>query len=148
MVITLILHTFQSPTARQEEVASEILSDTTAIVTSFGLLSLYMSLAMMVMHHQKNRFAVLALTLSVLLVPSFVGFFLAITSPAVIVPLVFCICGVFVFAHMLARAVSICGAFAYSRCAIPHHRRFQAFAAFWFLFTRPLTGLERPFKRF
>ena len=113
----------------QDDLVSDILTSTMAMVTWFGAFCMYICLAMLCIHHRKCRFMVLTLTLNLLLVPSYMGFFLAMTFPTIIIPLIFCLCGVFGFCCTMGRAVS-----RFTACARPKRQRFQAFNAFTFVF--------------
>ena len=57
-------------------------------MASLMLLWMYTCLAILVMQHRRSRVAVLTFTLLILLIPSYVGFFLAFTCPTLIALLV------------------------------------------------------------
>ena len=56
--------------------------------------------------HRQCPCMVVALTLHLLLLPTYVGTVFAVTFPSITIPLLFCLCGVFGFCRTVGRAVS------------------------------------------
>ena len=75
-------------------------------------------LAISVIQHWKSRFAVLTFTMQIILIPFYVGLFLAFTSPLLIVLLVLCVCAAQLFFHKLSVLVAFV-----TFCKTPKRRR-------------------------
>ena len=68
--------------------------------------------------HRQCPCLAVALTLHLLLLPTYVGTVFAVTFPSITLPLLFCLCGVFGFCRTVGRAVS-----RFTACARPKRRR-------------------------